>query len=338
MDQVMALKWVHENIESFGGDPNNVTIWGESAGAGSVTVIPLVEGSQKYFNRVIAESGAPSLTISTEAAIELTNEIMDTLGCKTVADLQKVDVEELLDATSIVGGLRIGPERDGSYLPLDPYAEYASGAVKNIDILHGFNKDEMNYFVHSMGPEVFEMWADARKSQGIAKLPKEDQERVTSYLKDTPGEQWEKDSALFSQLWFNAPHIRMAEEQAKGGGKSYAYYFTPESTVPYVKCAHATEIPGIFNHPENTELTGKAFDEAFSKTMRKMWVQFAKTGNPSLSADISPDGKTHEWPLYDLKNKEVMVLDEFNIHPEKESERKTVDWERTYPLTKYFWL
>ena len=70
--------------------------------------------------------------------------------------------------------------------------------------------------------------------------------------------------------------------------------------------------------------------------MRKMWVQFARTGNPSLSADISPDGKAYEWPLYDPENKEVMVFDEFNIHPEKESERKIVDLERTYPLTKYY--
>ena len=72
--------------------------------------------------------------------------------------------------------------------------------------------------------------------------------------------------------------------------------------------------------------------------MRKFWVQFAKTGNPSLSADISPDGKAKEWPLYDLENKQVMVLDEFNIHPEKESEVKIVDWERTYFLTKYYVL
>ena len=70
--------------------------------------------------------------------------------------------------------------------------------------------------------------------------------------------------------------------------------------------------------------------------MRKMWVQFAKTGNPSLTADISPDGKEHEWPRYNSEDKEFMVLDEFNIHPEKESELKLLDWERCYFLTKYY--
>ena len=67
-----------------------------------------------------------------------------------------------------------------------------------------------------------------------------------------------------------------------------------------------------------------------------MWVQFAKTGNPSLSADISPDGKAREWPLYDIKDKYVMVLDEFNIRAEKESAMHIVDWDRTYFLTKYY--
>ena len=78
------------------------------------------------------------------------------------------------------------------------------------------------------------------------------------------------------------------------------------------------------------------FDETFSKIMRKLWVQFAKTGDPSLSADISPDGRAYEWPLYDTEDRRVMILDEFNIHPEKESERKIVDWERTSFLTRYY--
>jgi para-nitrobenzyl esterase len=67
-----------------------------------------------------------------------------------------------------------------------------------------------------------------------------------------------------------------------------------------------------------------------------MWVQFAKTGDPSLSADISPDGKVKEWPLYDLEDKYVMVFDEFDIRAEKESDVNIVDWDRTYFLTKYY--
>ncbi|MBQ3970592.1 MAG: carboxylesterase family protein [Selenomonadaceae bacterium] len=120
--------------------------------------------------------------------------------------------------------------------------------------------------------------------------------------------------------------------------KSYTYYFTPESALPIVKCGHSIELATVFNQPEITFDTGRAFDETFSKTMRKMWVQFAKTGNPSLSASISPDGKAKEWPLYDLKDRKVMVFDEFNIHPEKEADKKIVDWDRTYFLLKNYML
>jgi len=103
-----------------------------------------------------------------------------------------------------------------------------------------------------------------------------------------------------------------------------------------MKSGHGVEISTIFNHPEETRVAGRAFDETFSKTLRKMWVQFAKTGNPSLSAEQSPDGKAKEWPLYDMKDKQVMVLDEKDIHPAKEADLKIVDRERTYFLTSYY--
>ena len=92
----------------------------------------------------------------------------------------------------------------------------------------------------------------------------------------------------------------------------------------------------VFNHPEMTDFWGRTYDATFCKTVRKMWIQFAKTGNPSLTADLSPDGKAKEWPLYDTTDKQVMVLDESDIHTAKESELKIVDWERTYFLTNTY--
>ena len=105
-----------------------------------------------------------------------------------------------------------------------------------------------------------------------------------------------------------------------------------------MRCAHTIEISTVFNHPEETLITGRRFDETFGKTLRRMWIQFAKTGNPSLTAEQSPDGRAKEWPAYDTENKYVMILDEFNIHPEKETERKILDWERMYGLTKYYFI
>ena len=336
LDQKMALKWVHENIAGFGGDPENVTIWGESAGAASCTLLPLLEGSHTYFKRVIAESGAINQTKSPEEGIECTNKLMNALGCKTVAELLETDGETLLKTATAELFLHQFPERDGIHLPTDTFEAYENGAAKDIDFLIGCNKDEMDFFVYSFGLEGWNAWVTKRKEEKLAKLPDEEKALVDSFRNDVKGDSYEPDSRLFSQSWFNAPIIKLSENQVKAGGKAYTYYFTPESPDPIMKCGHAIELAIVFNHPEMSEDTGRVFDETFSKTMRKMWVQFAKTGNPSLTAEQSPDGRAKEWPLYDTENKRVMVFDEFDIHPEKESERKIVDWERTYFLTKYY--
>ena len=337
LDQRMALKWVHENISNFGGDSDNVTIWGESAGGASVTMLPLIEGSQQYFKRAIAQSGSLSQTNSMEEAIVCTNDLMNALGCKTVADLMKVDARKLVDTAGEVLAFRIFPVRDGSILPLEPYEAYANGAAKDIAFLQGCNKDEMNCFVFDWGVENFKAWAADRKTKKYSRLLTNDEKaRIESYCNEGAGENWEPDSRLFGHSWFIDGAVRMSESQTMGGGKSYAYYYRVESSMPVMKAGHYEEVPVLFCHPELT--VGKPHDETFSKTMRKMWVQFAKTGNPSLRAEDSPDGKAKEWPLYDIEDKNVMVLDEFDIHPAKESELNIVDWERTYFLTKYYML
>ena len=338
MDQMAALKWVHENIAAFGGDPDNVTIWGQSAGGGSVSLLPLIKGSHQYFQKVIVQSGSPVFTRSTEEAVVCTNELMEALGCKTVADLQKVDADKLVSTAGPLLGLRVWAERDGSLLPQNPYEAYANGAAKDLTFLQGCTKDEMGYFICGVGLKDWDAFVADRYAKKIAQLTKDEQALVESFCKDAKGvtPEYSGTNRLFDQIVFIAPLFRMSENQTSAGGKSYTYYFTPESSVPLLKSGHAVELSTVFNHPEETLVTGRIFDETFSKTMRKMWVQFAKTGNPSLSAKESPDGKAKEWPLYDLKDKNLMIFDEFNIHPEKASKRKILDWGRTYFLTKYY--
>jgi para-nitrobenzyl esterase len=176
MDQLMGLKWVHENIASFGGDPDNVTIWGESAGGASVTLLPLIKGSHQYFKRVIAQSGAPAQTRTPEQAIAITDHVMKELGCKTVADLLKVSAKEFADTWARlygfyqVLGIRTFPERNGKYLPLDPWEAYANGAAKDIVFLQGCNKDEMNTFLGTIGVDRWNTWANQRKAEKLAQL------------------------------------------------------------------------------------------------------------------------------------------------------------------------
>ena len=342
MDQMMALKWVHENIAAFGGDPRNVTIWGESAGGASTTLLPLIKGSHQYFQRVITQSESPSQARTPKQAIVCTEKVMEVLGCKTVADLMEVSAEKLAEVwTDLYGffqklGIRTFPEKDGQYLPLDTWKAYADGAAKDIEFLQGCNKDEMNTFLGVVGEDVWNAWAEGRLAEKLTQLTDREKELVDSYCNDIEGERYEATVRLFSQIMFIAPQVRLSEEQTKAGGKSYTYYYTVESSVPMIKSGHASELSVVFAHPELDDFTGRTYDETFCKTMRKMWIQFAKTGNPSLSADISPDGKAHEWPLYDTNEKQVMVLDEKDIHPAKEAELKIVDWEKTYFLTNYY--
>ena len=120
LDQVMGLKWVHENSAAFGGDPDNVTIFGESAGGCSVTLHMLIAESRDYIRRVIAQSGTPVYTSSIEEGIAATDELMEALECKTVADLLALPPEKIADTAGTLLALRVWPERDGNLIPLDP--------------------------------------------------------------------------------------------------------------------------------------------------------------------------------------------------------------------------
>ena len=184
----------------------------------------------------------------------------------------------------------------------------------------------MSVWLEGMGAEGYSAWANDLKEKKLAQLTDGEKALVESFCQDVREGSCEPVISLLDQIWFIAPFLRTAENQSMAGGKSYAYFFT-------VRSGHGNELTTVLDHPE---MNDPVIDETFSKTMRRLWVQFATTGNPSLGANISPDGKEHEWPLYDLEDKQVMVFEEFNIRPEKESEIKLVDRDRTYFLTKYY--
>lgn len=332
LDQKMALKWVKENIANFGGDPDNITIFGESAGAASVTLLPIVPGAKQYFNKVIAQSGTPVFTRTPEQSITCSEEVFDKLNCHSVSDLKKMSAQQLVEASDGLS-LRVWPERDDRTIPADPYAAYERGDCKDIPIITGCNKDELGYFVYWFGgPEGFSPWADQRQALKYSQLNTEELAKVKDFFSELKGERYEKTSELFNHIVFKAPMIRILENQSNAGGKAYGYFFTVESARPYMLSGHGMELSSVLNSTDN--FRGRKFDETFSKTMRKMWIQFAKTGDPSIKT--SPDGKEHTWPLYETTEKKLMVFDEFDIHTSTESALHLIDWGRTYFLTKYF--
>src|SRR4030095_15431894 len=121
LDVVTALEWVRDNIANFGGDPNNVTIFGQSGGAGKVSTLMAMPSAKGLFHRAIIQSGANLAGISKEDGIKTTITLMSHLGLKSAEELQKVPMEMLIQATLNLQGVALGPVVDGKTLPGGPF-------------------------------------------------------------------------------------------------------------------------------------------------------------------------------------------------------------------------
>ena len=129
LDQKCALEWVQANIEGFGGDPDNVTIFGESSGAGSVSLLPLIEGTDGLFARMIAQSGSIALTYSRQECRNLTQMLLEETGCSDMDGLMALSENELRKVNEKLNDYNNFPERDGIVLPEDLYEAYRSGKM-----------------------------------------------------------------------------------------------------------------------------------------------------------------------------------------------------------------
>lgn len=299
LDQVEALRWIKRNIAALGGDPDNVTIMGHSAGAGSVALLASIDEAQGLFRRIIAQSGSVAFTSSREDCQRLTQRVLDATGAKTVADLQALSQAELIALNDEVGQFYRFPERDGVVIPEDPYGRF-DGFNAGIDMLIGTTADEACYWVDAMGGEErFGMVTQLWYRYIATSLDSAQRDNASRFLDAVPDAKPWPIAELLTDLMFRGPAIEMAQRHAASGGKTYMYYWTKPLREPIYGACHGTEVCYVLNTGLQIK-GGDIYNADLAAQVQQMWVNFATTGNPSTPS--------HHWPPYEGHQRATMML------------------------------
>ena len=284
LDQIQALRWVHHNIRAFGGDPENVAVFGESAGGGSVSLLPIIPQAKGLFRRVIGESGSVALTFSKKECREFTMRLIKESGAKSMDDLLALDEGQLRALNEKVNYYNNFPQRDGRLIPENPYEPYENGATADVDILIGTNSNEMNYWIGEIGGVVpFRFSIPVKFENDMKILSAEDKRRVKRFMSRLNGHSMWRMAEFYNEMMFRLPAIYQAQEHSKNGGKAYMYYWTVPSARPLRKACHAVELAYVFGNLDETIYTGERGDEKLSDRVMQMWTNFARTGDPSVN-------------------------------------------------------
>ena len=301
LDQIEALRWIQKNISSFGGDPNNVTIFGESAGGGSASLLPIIPQAKGLFKRAIAESGSVVLTYSKEECRPFTEKLMKESGAISVNDLLKLDEKQLQALNAKVNDYNNFPQRDGKLIPINPFESYEKGLSADTEMLIGTNSDEMNYWIGEIGGIVpYRFVMSVKFENDMKMLSKEDKKRADAFMERLEGNSTWRMTEFYNEMMFRLPAIYQSQEHAKNGGKAYMYYWTVPSATPLSKACHAVELAYVFGNIDETLYTGERADEQLSDTVMQMWTNFARCGDPSVEGLA--------WEPYDEKSRVSMVI------------------------------
>lgn len=321
LDLLAALQWVKNNAEAFGGDPDNITIFGQSGGGGKVSILCATPAAKGLFHKAIVQSGSTLSTMTSDWSRRIGRAVVKELGLeKDVKKLSSLPYTELLaaanralakvraevEAEGGTGGAFIfgwAPTVDGSVLPRQPFSEGAPEQSRDIPMLIGTTKCEFSsttYVPMLRGVDMAGARAFVERQWG-----KNTDEYIKKYAEAYPGYQ-PKDIIDFDTT-FRPNAVKQGNIKAEQkGAPVYMYLFTWESPVldGILRSTHCMEIPFVFNNSKiHASMTGGGVEaDALAEKMSDAWLAFARTGNPNTPSLPS-------WPQYDAKKRATMFFD-----------------------------
>ncbi|XP_020287286.1 acetylcholinesterase-like isoform X2 [Pseudomyrmex gracilis] len=341
-DQMMALQWVRDNIAAFGGNPDNVTLFGESAGAVSVSMHLLSPLSRHLFNQAIMQSGSPTTPwaiIARDESITRGLRLAEAVGCphsheslREVIDcLLTKDAEELVKnewGTLGICEFPFVPVIDGAFLDESPQRSLATTSFKKANILMGSNTEEGFYFIIYYLTELFRIdgTEDVKVTRdqfisAVSELnPYVNQigrhaiiYEYTNWLHpDDPHANRDALDKIVGDYQFTCNVNEFAGRYADTGNTVYMYYYKHRSlNNPWPRWTgvmHADEINYVFGEPLNPSKGYTQEEIHLSKRMMRYWANFAKTGDPNVG-DSTNGLKLPYWPPHTVANKEYLTLD-----------------------------
>ncbi len=287
-DQIAALRWVQENIAAFGGDPDNVTIFGESAGGMSVGALLASPKASGLYHKAIPQSGASDIGYARETSARVARHVLDKLGADDPRELSWEAVLEvqkaLLEAPREIGlGMPFAPTIDGAILPKRAIACVAEGSAKGVPVMTGTTRDEWKLF--TVAAANLKSMDEAALAKMTARLVGEDHADaiLAATAKGTPFDRW---NDIMTDHSFFVPATRLLDAQA-AHAPTYAYRFDWPS--PFLEGAlgacHALELGftfGTFRLKGAAPFFGEGPEaEALSNAMMDSWIAFANRSNPS---------------------------------------------------------
>jgi para-nitrobenzyl esterase len=316
LDLVSALTWVKDNISGFGGDPDNVLIFGESGGGWKVTTLMAMDAAKGLFHRAVAQSG-PALTLMEAAtAAQASAALVEELGlaADSIDAILEMSTEEISAAAQhlAAGGMRVGsrPVIDGVHNLRHPFTPVAPSQSGDVPLLIGSNQTEMSMLIGAGQTELFELTWDALPGALAREIPGiRAEEAIAGYRElhpdiDPPNLFFE---ATTDNSVFGRGSFELADRKAEqGGAPVYQYYLTWRSPVEGGKwgATHALDIGFVFDNVVKSESMSGVGEEqqALADVMSEAWLAFARSGDPNH------DGLP-EWPPYDTANRATMVFD-----------------------------